>query len=115
MLDYANKRGVPMWTAEHTLKFLEARDSARFKDICWSDPTLSFTLEVPMAGQDLTFMLPRLYNGMTLSKVEKDGIRLTCKRMKIKGQRYALVAAGSGGTFSIQACYTKRSRNLPEK
>jgi hypothetical protein len=112
MLDYANKRGVPLWTAERTLKFLEARDSARFKGICWADHMLSFSLEAPIAGQELTFMLPRLYNGLTLSKVERDGIRLACKRLKIKGRGYALAAAPSGGTFSIQATYTKRSRNL---
>ena len=114
MLDYANKRGVPMWTAERTLHFLEARDAARFQAFSWVDHTLSFTLEAPIPGQDLTLMLPGLYNGMPLSKVEKDGIRLNCKRMKIKGRKYALVQTGSGGTFSIQASYAKRSRKQIE-
>ena len=109
MLEYVNKRGVPLWTAEHLLNFLNARDSASFKNIVWDGRKLSFTLEAPVAGQNLTFMLPRKYNDLTLTKIEKDGNHLPVRRMVIKGRTYALAEAGSGGTFSIQANYIKKS------
>ncbi|MGD0005974.1 MAG: hypothetical protein ABSE06_17305 [Anaerolineaceae bacterium] len=105
MLDYANRRGVPMWTAEHTLNFLKARDSASFHDIYWSDQILSFTFEAPFADQGLTFMLPLDYNFLNLWKVEMDGVRQTFRRMIIKGRAYALAETGSGGSFQIMAYY----------
>ncbi len=37
MLDYANRRGVPVWTAEHTLNFLKAREAASIHDIRWCE------------------------------------------------------------------------------
>jgi hypothetical protein len=105
MLDYANRRGVPVWTAEHTLNFLKARDSASFHDIYWSDQILSFTFEAPFADQGLTFMLPLDYNFLNLWKVEMDGVRQTFRRMIIKGRAYALAETGSGGSFQIMAYY----------
>jgi hypothetical protein len=105
MLDYANRRGVPVWTAEHALDFIKAREAASFRDIHWSEHKLSFTFEVPIGGQDLTFMLPHIHNGLTISRVEADGIRQTCRRMTIKGRSYSLVKTGAGGTFHFSADY----------
>ena len=105
MLDYTNRRGVPVWTAEHTLNFLKARDLASFHDIRWSNHKLSFTFEAPIGDQGLTFMLPQNHNGLILSRVEADGIRQTCRRMTIKGHSYALVRTSVGGSFHITADY----------
>ena len=105
MLDYANRRGVPLWTAEHTLNFLKARDSASFQNIHWSDNKLSFTFDVPLGEQGLTIMLPQNLNVLTISRVEIDGTRQTFRRMTIKGHNYALVDTGLGGSFHIIAYY----------
>ena len=105
MLDYANRRGVPLWTAEHTLNFLKTRDSASFQNIHWSDNKLSFTFDVPVGEQGLTFMLPQNHNGLTISRIEMDGIRQSYRRMTIKGRYYALVYTGSGGSFHVTAYY----------
>jgi hypothetical protein len=105
MLDYANRRGVPMWTAEHTLSFLERRDSASFQNIHWSDNKLSFTFDVPLGEQGLTFMLPQNPNNLTISRIEIDGTRQTFRRMTIKGRNYALVDTGLGGSFQVIAYY----------
>ena len=105
MLDYANRRGVPVWTAEHTLNFLETRDSSSFQDIQWSEHKLTFTIDIPIGEQGLTFMLPLNFNDLTISRVELDGLRQAIRRMTIKGRSYALVDTCSGGSFHISAYY----------
>jgi hypothetical protein len=105
MLDYVNRRGVPVWTAEHALNFLQARDSASFQDIIWIDHQLKFTLEAPLSEQSLTFMLPQTHNGSTFSRVDVNGDRRSFRRMMVKGRSYVLVETGSGGTFHIKAHY----------
>lgn len=105
MLDYANRRGVPVWTAEHTLNFLKARELASFRDMCWSGQILSFKFEAASAEQGLTFMLPQNHNVLSLWKVEMNGIRQSYRRMTIKGRVYALVETCSAGSFYIMAHY----------
>ena len=105
MLDYANRRSVPVWTAEHTLDFLKAREAASFHNLRWSDHKLSFTLEVPLGGQDLTLMLPQVHHGLAISRVEVDGARQTGRRMTIKGRSYTLVKTGTGGSFHFSIDY----------
>ena len=94
-----------MWTAEHTLDFLRARDSASFHDIHWGDQKLSLTLDAPVTEQSLTVMVPQNHYGLTLGRVEMDGVRQSFRRMTIKGRSYVLVETGSGGTFQITAHY----------
>jgi len=105
MLDYANRRNVPVWTAEHALDFIKARESASFRDILWSDHKLNFTFEVPIGGQDLTLMLPHTHHRLTISRVEADGVRQTCRRMTIKGRSYSLVKTDKGGSFHFSVDY----------
>jgi hypothetical protein len=105
MLDYANRRGVPLWTAEHTLDFLKARESASFHTFFWSDRKLSFTLDVPIGGQELTVMLPQTHYGLAINRVEVDGVRQTTRRMTIKGRIYSLVKTGAGGSFHFSVDY----------
>ncbi len=105
MLDYANRRNVPVWTAEHVLDFLRAREAASIHDIHWRDHKLSFTFEVPIGGQDLTLMLPHIHNGLTISRVEADGVRQTTRRMTIKGRIYTMLRTGAGGSFDYSVDY----------
>jgi hypothetical protein len=105
MLDYANRRNVPVWTAEHVLDFLRAREAASIHDIRWCDHKLSFTFEIPIGGQDLTLMLPHIHNGLTISRVEADGVRQTTRRMTIKGRIYTMLKTGAGGSFDYSVDY----------
>ena len=95
IIDYANRRSVPMWTAERTLKFLQKRDSAEFAAVSWSNNQLSFELHVPLPGDDLTFMVPKMFGDKTITDVSRDGENQPYVSWSIKGRDYALVIAPS--------------------
>jgi hypothetical protein len=105
MIDYANRRGVPVWTAEHTLNFLKTRDNACFQNIEWAGNKLSFIIKVPVGEQGLTFMLPQKHEELTINRIEVDGTRQSYRRMTIKGRNYVMVDSGCGGSFLITAYY----------
>ena len=105
IMDYANSRGVPMWTAKRTLDFLKMKDAASFKSLAWSANKLTFQLNAPVSGSGLTFMVPKVYNGLNLISIKKDGTTQSFTSRTIKGTDYALVATASGGTYNIEAAY----------
>jgi hypothetical protein len=105
MLEYANRRGVPVWTAERTLSFLRTKDDASFQDIKWAGNKLCFLFKVPMGEQGLTFLLPQNLDDLTISRIELDGARQILHRMTVKGRNYVMVDSGSGGSFQITAYY----------
>ena len=72
LMDYANLRKVPMWTAERTLKFLQKRDAAEFVGVDWSNSQLSFQLHVPIPGDGLTCMIPQIFGGKTITAVSRN-------------------------------------------
>jgi hypothetical protein len=109
MLDYANSRGVPVWTAEHLLDFLDMRDSAGFKSMTWTNNQLAFQLEAPKIGEGLTLMFPNVYRGGPLQAIEKDGEPQEYIVRSIKGREYALVTTASGGTFDFTADYSQQT------
>ncbi len=96
ILDYANQRNVPIWTAEQTLRFLQAKAAARFSDICWSDSQLSFQLDIPRSDHDLTIMVPKIYGGKTVSRITRDGETGSYTLQSIKGLEYAFVQSPAG-------------------
>jgi hypothetical protein len=96
IMDYANLRRVPMWTAERTLKFLQERETAEFTGVNWSNNQLSFQLHVPIPGEGLTFMVPQIFSGKTIIHVSQDGESQAYTLQPVKGYNYALVAAVSG-------------------
>jgi hypothetical protein len=106
MLEDANQRQVPVWTADRTLDFLTARDAARFEEISWSNNNLSFTFVAPISEPGLTLLLPKWVNNLVLSTVEMDGKSLVWKEFNVKGRPSVLVNAGGGGSFRVQAWYS---------
>ena len=96
ILDYANRRGVPIWTAARTLTFLQMRDSAEFVAVNWSNNQLSFQSHVPISGQELTLMIPKMFGGKSLTHISRDGEDQPYTMQSIKGSDYVLTATPSG-------------------
>ncbi len=96
LMDYANLRKIPMWTARRTLRFLQRRDVAEFVETNWSNNQLSFQLHVPIAGVGLTCMIPKLFGSRTITEVSLNGESQPYTVQSIKGSDYALVETFSG-------------------
>ncbi len=106
ILDYCNSRNVPVWTAQKMLSFLQMKDGASFKNIVWSGGRLTFTLDAPLAGQDLTFMIPATHgNADSLTGITQNGLSQAYTLSIIKGTRYAMATIAAGGSYSIVASY----------
>jgi hypothetical protein len=108
IMDYANLRKVPMWTAERTLKFLQQRDSAEFADINWSNNRLSFQCNVQLPGEGLTCMVPKTFGGKTISNVSRNGENQPYTLQPIKGSDCGLLSATSGNNRFV-VTYAERS------
>ncbi len=96
LIDYANHRGVPLWTAKRTLRFLERRNEAEFDVIRWSNNELSFEALVPAGEDELTVMLPRTFGSKTLALVSLDEKNVPCSFQSVKGEDYAMIGVSSG-------------------
>ena len=58
-LDYANSKGIPVWTELNLLDFLKAKDEATFTDINWSNSRLSFKIKSSLTHSNgLSYMIP---------------------------------------------------------
>jgi hypothetical protein len=106
VLDYCNKRGVPIRTAERVYEFLKMKDEAFFSDINWSDNQLIFTIESTLENIDgLTFMLPAVYGGSKINSLEDNGHPLKFHNRIVKGNEYAMAKVTPGSMHEISACY----------
>ncbi len=57
MLDYANSKEVPVWTALNLLNFQKMKDEASFSNISWSDNQLRFKMKTSVKNNNgLTFL-----------------------------------------------------------
>ena len=56
MLDYANTKDIPVWTALNLLEFLKMKDEASFTDFNWSDNQLSFRLNSSLKHNNRTYI-----------------------------------------------------------
>jgi hypothetical protein len=96
IMDYANLRTVPMWTAQRTLNFLQYRDATEFAGIEWVNHQLSFQLDIPKRGDNLTLMIPKIFAGKTITRISRDGENQPHTLRSVKGYDYALVPNVSG-------------------
>ncbi|MBN2295167.1 MAG: hypothetical protein JXM70_22245 [Pirellulales bacterium] len=93
---YCKEKGIPSWSAEMLLNFLEARDAARFENLDWQIDTnqeksrLTFDFHTPKPGQDLTVMIPSDWSGRKLDSLSVDGKPVEFKSAKIKGIGYVM-------------------------
>ncbi|MBL7064785.1 MAG: hypothetical protein ISS49_11365, partial [Anaerolineae bacterium] len=93
IMDYANSRGVPIWSAEILLDFLQARDGAHFTNINWNGTRLTFDFGMPTGGEHLTLMIPSQVTGANLQSIQVNGTPVTYTTDTVKGFDYAFFAA----------------------
>jgi hypothetical protein len=108
---YCQESGIPSWSGEMLLNFVEARNAARFENLAWkTDPSLqkselAFDFHAPVAGQDLTVMIPVEWSGRKLKSILADGQPAELKIERIKGIGYAMFTTNQSRT-NIVANYT---------
>ncbi|MEZ4670592.1 MAG: hypothetical protein R3E39_22010 [Anaerolineae bacterium] len=104
-INYANSKGVPVWTSGKWLNFLETRDATRYDNIVWnnSSGTLAFNMVGSTApGFSLSVMLPVNYGGRGLQSVLVDGTSANFYFQTINGENIAFVNVSPGNhTFSV--------------
>jgi hypothetical protein len=106
MLEYANSKNVPVWTAAKLLDFIKMKDEASFSDKNWPNNKLSFTLNSKLKHSNgLTFMLPASYTGNKLKEVVKNGSTTPFTIKKVKGSDYAFITVQGGENYSVVASY----------
>ncbi|MBN1479665.1 hypothetical protein JXA70_05290 [candidate division KSB1 bacterium] len=106
MLVYANRKGVPVWTALKLLDFLKMKDEASFSNISWTNNLLRFTLNSSLThNHKLTFMVPAHYNGKRITGITINDQKQTIAIKRIKGLDYALASVKGGKNYSILAHY----------
>jgi hypothetical protein len=103
---YCQSNGIPMWTAEKLLDFVQARNAARFDHITWNGTNLAFDFTAPISGQDLTILLPARV-GVTnqLLAASFAGNPVACSIETLKGREYAwfTTRAGAGQVIATYA------------
>lgn len=109
MLDYAKEHGIPVWTPVKLLKFLEARDEARFTEIKWTDGRrLSFKMKSALKHSNgLTCMIPYTFNGVRIHEITVNNTKQSFLIKKVKGFDYAFLTVGAGAVYNIEANYTE--------
>ena len=105
-LDYANERGVPVWSEVQLFEFLKAKDAASFDDLNWSGNTLTFDIKSPLsAGHGITCMIPASHGGKRISAIENNGEKLRTALQSIKGTEYAFVTVKPGANYRLKVTY----------
>ncbi len=90
MMSYANTRGVPIWSAEKLLDFLQARNQARIQNQSWNGTQLTFDFNALTPYNGLTLMIPAQAGGNNLLSLTKGGTPVSFNIETIKGYDYAL-------------------------
>ena len=85
MLDYANTKRIPVWTAGNLLDFLKMKDEAAFSNMAWSDNRLAFKLTSSLKNANgLTFLLPARHGSTKISCITVDGRHAQIDRKSMK-------------------------------
>lgn len=105
LIDYAKSRGVPIWTAERTLRFLERRNAVRFEKTDWRDSELAIRLQIPAGQDEPTLMLPIKFQDKRLNFISRNGDTIAVHPESIKGSEYCLVPLPAGDV-ELVAKYT---------
>ncbi len=105
-LDYANSKGVPVWTEHKLLGFLQAKDAATFTGINWANDRLSFKIQSLINHSNgLTCMVPYLYNGKKVTKISVNGVTQPHSVMLVKGTYYAMLTIRPGSSDNLVVYY----------
>jgi hypothetical protein len=98
-LAYAAERGIPIWSAEQWLAFVEARHDAALYDSRWDEAAgrLTFQLEARTpADADLAVMLPRQHGEKWLAEIRVDGRAGQLDERRVGGVTYGWVSVPAG-------------------
>jgi hypothetical protein len=105
-LDYANSKGIPVWTELNLLGFLKAKDEATFTAIKWSNSRLSFKIKSSLTHRSrLTYMIPYRYQGKKINKITSNGETQLYSVKLIKGVDYAWLTTSPGSDYNIVVNY----------
>jgi hypothetical protein len=106
MLDYANEKGIPVWTAEKLLDFMQMKDEAKFENIRWTGNNLSFDLQSSLTHPSkLAFMIPANFNSKKIREIKTDGKNTTYTIKSVKGIDYAFVSIEGGKNSNFVVSY----------
>ena len=104
-LDAAREKGLPIWTAQHWLDFITARQSARFEGLAWKEKELAFDLVIAQPSKDrLSLLIPLEHNQSPLQRVRVDGKDSQPVRWSVGGVTYGLVIL-EPGSHHLDAAY----------
>jgi hypothetical protein len=108
MLDYANAKNIPVWTALNLLDFLTMKDEATFTNFSWSNSSLSFSFNSSRTHSNgLTFMIPAMYGSKRISSITQDGGKTNFLIRKVKGIDYAFITVQGGSYYEFVITYHK--------
>jgi hypothetical protein len=102
---YAQSKGVPMWTVQHWLNFVQARHNSTIDQFNWNPTahTLTFRYTSSTTEASTPIMLPSTWNSKSITSTTIDGAATSSTAMSVKGFSYAALAVPSGAhTVSVQ-------------
>lgn len=105
MLEYAQKKGIPVWTAKRLLEFIQVKDIARFEEIEWTGECLSFKLVCPLGSESLTIMIPYEQDGKFVIRMTSDNEEMLFKIFTVKGMKYAFAILDKLKVCNIKVIY----------
>jgi hypothetical protein len=105
-MDYAVSLGIPMWTAERWLSYVEARAATTLSNLTWTpaNNNLSLTVIVPSSVDAQSLMLPSSYGGQLMSAVTINSTPASVTTQTINGRAMSFISLGAG-TYNVSATY----------
>ena len=106
MLDYANEKGIPVWTCVKLLDFLKAKDEASFNNIVWGENKLSFKVKSSLTHSNgITCMIPYRLSAKKISEIVVNGIKSAYSIKRVKGFDYAFLTIKPGSDYGMTVKY----------
>jgi chitodextrinase len=94
---------VQMISADQLLTWTDGRNASSFKNLAWSNGSLSFEVEAAAAARNIYALLPAAANGGALSSLSRNGSPVSFTLSTIKGIQYAQFPAQSGNYVATYA------------
>lgn len=110
MLDYANNKGIPVWTELRLLHFLKTKDEAIFNNVRWKDGILSFQVKSKVKDEKLSFLVPAQFQGHEASKIISGDQQIPFRIETLMGGKYVMATILSGFTADIYVSYDRVTR-----
>jgi hypothetical protein len=92
----ARERGVALVSAAQALRWFDARNNSRFKELAWEGGRLSFDILADEGAGTITTMIPLWSFERKLASIECDGESKAYDTIRVKGLDYASLPLRSG-------------------